>query len=282
MKDESVWTRTHHDFKRACQGPLTEWEDVFVSVYGLRWREHRDSCASEQEWHQRIAHFVNEVCKTWRLPIMGSKVGDVVDDGARDGARDGHVKAAFSSIPCQHSPTVETVPYRWQDHQRRSTFIVDCKPLQEIVCGHIPLIGDSLRPVFRRMVSNLDAILDMTWLPRYNWHDPVIWRRREYNHVADYLANLTMDEGRSWINELAWPFEAWTIRHCNIVVHSDGGSRAMCSAAAWVVEVGICRGSEWEYKPIAMGGTYLEVRVSSFMAEALALEACTNYVKKFL
>jgi hypothetical protein len=65
---------------------------------------------------------------------------------------------------------VQAEPYPWQDNQGRFTFIVDCKPLQEIICGHIPLIGDSLRPVLRRTVNNLEAILDMNWLPGRKRH----------------------------------------------------------------------------------------------------------------
>ena len=56
---------------------------------------------------------------------------------------------------------------------------------------------------------------------------------------------------------------------------------AGCSAAAWVVEVGCSRRHGWDYQPIAMGGIYMETRVSSFVAESMALNDAAEYVKTF-
>ena len=91
-----------------------------------------------------------------------------------------------------------------------------------------------------------------------------------------------MDQQASWSKEFQFPFESGSWQQCNIVAHSDGGSRPSCSAAAWVVEVGMIVESEWVFKQVACGGKYIEPPVFSFEAESIALELCTNYVKTSL
>ena len=105
------------------------------------------------------------------------------------------------------------------------------------------------------------------------------WRRREKNIVADFLVNYTMNMGRSWSETLPWPFPGASVEECNIAVHSDGGTRAeSCSAAAWIVEVGY-RGNFAAY---AMAGTYMSAPVSSFTAEAIALNEASAFVHNLL
>ena len=70
---------------------------------------------------------------------------------------------------------------------------------------------------------------------------------------------------------------------CNIVVHSDGGTRAgTCSATGWIVEVGVHDGCTWVFRPLVMAGTYISSPISSFHAEALALEECVLFVSRLL
>ena len=104
----------------------------------------------------------------------------------------------------------------------------------------------------------------------------------EYNVITGYLADMTMDNQGSWQKELSWPSGAWTLRDCTIVAHSDGGARATCSAAAWIVEVEMFSGSESIYRPVAMRGTYFGKQMSLFEAEAIALEESTRYVKHII
>ena len=92
-----------------------------------------------------------------------------------------------------------------------------------------------------------------------------------------------MDLRKIWAKELEWPFPYDGLEECNIVVHSDGGTRgAICSASAWIVEDGILRGSLWEFRPLAMGGTFFADAISSFQAETLALDECTLFLRRLV
>ena len=111
----------------------------------------------------------------------------------------------------------------------------------------------------------------------------MVWHKRELNVVADFLANYTMDIGRTWIRELEWPFPGKSLTSCNLVAHSDGGARAhSCSSAAWIVEAGILADGQWIFKPVAMAGTFMSQFISSFTAEAIALEECTRYLRNMV
>ena len=55
-----------------------------------------------------------------------------------------------------------------------------------------------------------------------------------------------------------------------------------CSASAWIMEVGLLHNGSWDYKPLAMGGTFFSRPLSSFLAETLALEECTLFLKRIL
>lgn len=56
-----------------------------------------------------------------------------------------------------------------------------------------------------------------------------------------------------------WPFKTHSLEESNIVAHSDGGTRGgKCSAAAWIVEIGLLSKLVWNFHPLAMGGSYYE------------------------
>ena len=119
-------------------------------------------------------------------------------------------------------------------------------------------------------------------MPRYNWHDPVTWRRREHNKRADHLANVTMDRRKNWTTEYPWPYGKRGIVDCNLVMHSDGGARPDCAASAWIIEAGLFYCGGWCSKVLAMGGIFMEPAVSSFTAESIALETALQHVKTII
>ncbi len=133
--------------------------------------------------------------------------------------------------------------------------------------------------------DNLAFILDAGWSPPRLWHDPVAWKRRELNVVADYLVNFTMDNEQTWCRSFNWPFATSTLDQCNLAAWSDGGTRSgkkVCSASAWIVEVGIYQNRSWHFRPLAMGGTYFAAPLSSFTVECFALQECASFLKHLI
>ena len=171
----------------------------------------------------------------------------------------------------------------WECSRRRCLFVVDCQPVQRVSAGMAPLRDAVAQPVFEGVCANLVSILGAGWAPPKAWDDPVIWRRREKNIVADFLVNRTMDSRLTWSKHVDLPASVRSVSDCNVVVHSDGGTRAgSCSATGWVVEVGSPINGVWQYSILAISGTFISTPISSFLAEALALEEATLFVKKLV
>ena len=269
--------------KHATKGPHAEWEDVLVLVYGDKWRQFRDCCRDLGEWMAKSTSFLRTVCEQWGLPQFDRRAEPQEKPPACKKQRlHNHT---LDSIPISHAGLQrEQADYDWELCGRRFTFIVDCKPLQAVVCGHSLLEDDGLQPTMAQLLQNLGCILDEGWIPPRAWHDPVVWTRRERNQKADFLANLTMDRAATWATANDWPFEGWSLNECNLVAHTDGGTRRAknCSASAWIVEVGRLTKDGWEYKNLAIGGTYFEKAISSFSAEALALLECSVFIRRLV
>ena len=72
--------------------------------------------------------------------------------------------------------------------------------------------------------------------------DPVLWHRRDFNRIADFAVNHTMDYKRSWLHNFKCPVVNFRTSEANYVCHSDGGTRAnSCSGAAWIIEARVVR-----------------------------------------
>ena len=137
--------------------------------------------------------------------------------------------------------------------------------------------------MFSRMLYNLFDLIAIGWTPADTVEDPILWHRRCFNEISDYIVNHTMDIKRSWYQRFQPPFEDYDIFRSNLLVHTDGGTRAgECSASAWYVEACIVQSGRELKFPLAMSGTYLEAPVSSFTAEAIALDESIEFVRKLL
>eukprot|EP00959_Pyramimonas_sp_CCMP1952_P351902 7373109-Pyramimonas_sp.AAC.1 len=70
---------------------------------------------------------------------------------------------------------------------------------------------------------------------------------------------------------------------CNIICHSDGGARiGRCSAAAYTVEARVVKDCVFTTVVLAVGGLYMDCPVSSFLAEAIALEECASCARRLI
>ena len=122
-------------------------------------------------------------------------------------------------------------------------------------------------------------MIDLGRRPPRTTDDPVVWHKRAWNTTADYLVNHTMDEQRSWYQIFAQPNEQCDLALTNLVLHLEGGTRiGRCLAAAWYLEAVTCRNGIEHIVPLAMSGTFLSDPISSFTAEAIALDEGCAYI----
>jgi hypothetical protein len=111
----------------------------------------------------------------------------------------------------------------------------------------------------------------------------VQWHRREYNKVADYIVNITMDCGHDVDKQFVPPIKDFDVSEGNFICHSDGGTRGeSCSAIGWIIEVVVVRGNREYNFPYALAGRFLKEPVSSFLAEAMALDEAITFISKIV
>ena len=112
------------------------------------------------------------------------------------------------------------------------------------------------------------------------WEDPVRWMHREYNNVANGLADLTMNRRSSWSRQFS---PTRLASDCNVIVQTDGGVRnGDCASAAFIIGFcGRCLEGTF-YDPILAQGTFIATQCSSFAAEAIALDKATAAVKRIV
>ena len=98
-------------------------------------------------------------------------------------------------------------------------------PLADVMNGIAPLEAPGLAPVFERMTDRLFDMLQQGWGLHTQTADPVVWHRRCYNKIADFLVNNTMDSGRDWAHTFEMPLTDFCASKANFICHSDGGTR---------------------------------------------------------
>lgn len=254
-------------------GYRTEWEDVFCTAFGANWRSTRDTCSTLCEWRALRHNFVNSVCSHWGLPVIkANPTGQDLEATVPAAPRTKRHKGSFSCFdngPTAHGEHAPQIEF-WRS-SNCITFVVDCKPVADIVCGHVPLRTDSLFPVYERLTSTIFEFMPAGWTPATRIADPVLWHRRENNQIADFLANFTMEVGESWLKEIAPMVPNVSLCEAIIICHSDGGTRKDSCVRPLL-------GSSTRVWSENITGTRFHVH--SFTAESVALGDVASYVSR--
>lgn len=81
-----------------------------------------------------------------------------------------------------------------------------------------------------------------------------------------------------------WREERQTTAHpsSNVVIFSDGGARTNFSARTWVVSVLVDADGVQKLVPMVDAGLYFQEPISSFAAEAIALEQAMLKLRQWL
>jgi hypothetical protein len=131
------------------------------------------------------------------------------------------------------------------------------------------------------MTKMLFELILRNWSPHDCIADPITWQRREHNKKADFIVNHTMDRKQDWKREFQPPFSDFTLRDANLICHSDGGTRGeACSAAGWIIEASVTRDGAISIFPLVWCGKYFAEPLSSFLAEAIAVEDMITYISE--
>ena len=140
--------------------------------------------------------------------------------------------------------------------------VTDNKALADILNGEEEYKGKDTR-IIQNMESITDHLAGISmegWINRETGHNYLLWRPREQNKLADYMANKAMNEKQSW--QWTWPGVKQIRSVPSYQFFTDGGRRNESSAsAAWVIFIIINGG----FKLAGHGGHFLTT-TDSFQA----------------
>ena len=143
--------------------------------------------------------------------------------------------------------------FEWVMAKKSFLYVVDSKSLQEVVCGHSCLSTSKYELIISRILNRIADHLVSGWAPACYWRDPVRWMSREYNQVADGLANHTMDLRCTWEKRYDC---SWNINESNVIIQTVGGLRSNdMAAAAWVIGLW----NDGQYEPLVVHGTFIKL-----------------------
>ena len=145
----------------AGMGGRVEWEDVFCIAFGSPWRLLRDDCQTQQQWLHLFPSFADKVCKAWGLPMTSVTDAVAVNEPFQtvepDKKRPRTEKWQLSDIPWQHGCACPKV--HWGKSSRSFAFVVDCKPVADILNGRCPLRSSGVDHMYERMTDKIVSML---------------------------------------------------------------------------------------------------------------------------
>ena len=221
-----------------------------------------------KSWRTLENAFITNVCSQWKLPSPAVEISSAGAVGMIAETFLKTPKHEHAAKPSWDEAAVSCVA--WESEKQRFQFFVDCLLLQKVACGHSLLLAGQLIPLFGRLLHDLCTVYEEGWALSNEVADPIVWKQREYNKLADYLCNETMDMRKSCLQEDCEC--GWTCQ--NIVIFSDGGVRSeSVAASARYMSFATSLGTQnTEIHFIAARGIFIEYPVSSFVAETIALE----------
>ena len=90
-------------------------------------------------------------------------------------------------------------------------------------------------PLLTRVLNRIVDQMGRGWLPPHINQDPVQWWRRDYNKVADGLADFTMDKRCTWTRKYT---TIQRIDKANLIIQTDGELRERdCAAASFIIRL---------------------------------------------
>eukprot|EP00973_Karenia_brevis_P030761 4242058-Karenia_brevis.AAC.1 len=189
FKNISAAKRKREDtsFVHPRTGPQLNIDDLMVSVWGIDWRVHLDTCGDQGEWRKGRRDFVQRACAALDFPAppkfylksQNNEPESMDDDTSRC--------CNLEDIPIPAQMQRDSL-FRCRDQQRQVEFVVD----NLAVAG---LANSTLSVTCTKHLSTVYSIRGLlsrvyrTCHYKAGFLDPVDWRPREWNRGADHLAS---------------------------------------------------------------------------------------------
>ena len=171
------------------RGRASEWVTPLVLGLGVDWRHKRDLCSTFEDWMKLSDDPIRHTLLKWRLLKPDAEKG-----GAADSRPAKRRKLVHDTGP---EAVIHLHPSDWLWSSRGFRIVVDCQPLALALNGLSQWTNIWGTFIFHNTCNSLRE-----WVIKRGLSDlvaqPVVWRERGFNKMADYLANKSMDTQNSW------------------------------------------------------------------------------------
>ena len=236
---------------------------------GLNWREIKGQCITKLAWKTIMAEAIVTVLQAWGIKSLKTAVPESPID--------------LPSKRPKPNPAEDPPIQPWIDQDVEASsisgwilLVTDNQSLANVLNGAEEYRGgdEITRRSLIASTNHLGNIVEHGWQTRDVRHDYILWRPRELNTLADYLANVAMDRSNS--SEWTWDRVQHIKPPYSLQIFTDGGRRNDASAsAAWA----IFTMRKDEFKLVGTGNYFMHAP-DSFRTEALAIEAALSHLSR--
>ena len=262
--------------RRTGANALARWEGPMVEVWGEAWRLEERHGKEEKQWKEGREDIVNKIGENWGIKGLRLKGKAEKEERAKGKKDDPEAR--------QYKPHAED--RKWDSVGRRCKFVCDNQTTANLLNRQAARKNSKHKPLIDKSLNVQYEIVKAGWRPFNDSENFMEWRRREFNKVADHVANETIKHRKSFSYCNKDLREAIRPGNANILVFSDGGAwaEARVGASAWVAYV---LGGHWgsgdrDVHLLAAEGLYLDFPVTAFHTELIAAESALSFVSKLI
>ena len=248
---------------------------VFSSTWGPGWRDRFDLVQDWTQWTNGKADFVKNACKALGLPLPTP----VAHDRCIPGILSSTPKGNHWDIACIPMPLVLKRDSLWKKGLSRPQleFVVDNQVLAEVANGKSSVSNEWYRLALDRIRTRLRHLFDAFFEYKGGFLEPVDWRPRECNKVADHVANCVLHHETSFQSLSADCISKRVSKAVGVQVYTDGGLQSGRGSTGIVIMIVDDMGAELKSEIVGYAGQHFHPAHTSCQTEVSALDWATEY-----
>ena len=221
----------------------------------------------------------------WGLPGMPLRATDLSADVPPPMKQPRQGQHLTSDTLLEHIELPSVVPEdsQWLSTQRQFEFVTDNENLAKLLTGQA--VPDAPHDTeIEACIEIIRSFLDLGWCPRQCVCEPVVWRPRKHNTLADAIANHCMDEGANYLKWNSSLLTRLKETSCCLQIHSDGGARRSSHIGATGISIILWyqdSDDAWKRELFLVQGRYYDFNCTSFYTELQAIKQAFELIYKW-
>jgi len=192
----------------------------------------------------------------------------------------------MTELDTESMPDLIELDVKWNPGGSQFEFVVDNQAVADLLDG-MAVLANGEHIARSSVAEALEAflfIIECGWVPKMRWCDPVMWRPRHLNRLADAHCNVAINLCR---DDACIDYDGCVHLMRNggcIQFHCDGGARAVgISAVAFTITGWTEKsGGVWERELLGWSRTFVAVETTAFPLELSAVLQAIRLLKELV